>query len=54
MKKKKSFRCVVSVRLDQADKERLDQICSKSELSKSEYLRDEVKNLIIKTEQNDH
>jgi hypothetical protein len=46
MKKKKLFDCVVSVRLDQADKEKLDKVCSKSDLSKSEYLRDKVKNII--------
>lgn len=47
MKKKKLFHCVVSVRLNQVDKERLDQISRKRKLSKSEYLREEVKNIIV-------
>ena len=50
MKKKKLFHCVVSVRLNKADKERLDQISGKRKLSKSEYLREELKNIIVKTE----
>ncbi len=49
MKAKDNLQCVVSFRIDQACMKFLDQVCTNAKLSKSEYLREKIKDGSLET-----